>query len=29
MGNASNFFTFTINWTFTADVLILNKKNYV
>lgn len=25
----TNFFTFTINWTFTANVLILNKINYV
>lgn len=25
----TNFFTFTINWTFTCDALILNKKNYV
>lgn len=25
----TNFFNFTINWTFSCDVLILNKKNYV
>ncbi len=25
----TNFFDFTINWTFTVDVIILNKKNFV
>lgn len=29
MDPGTNFFDFTINWTFLADVLVLNDKNYV
>ena len=29
MTSWTNFFNFTIDWTFVCDVLILNKKNYV
>jgi hypothetical protein len=29
MWNWSNFFTFTIDGTFTCDALVINRKNYV